>query len=105
MDSARELAELLESQGKLDARCAQDLVRGVDVALEPRLREPEREREGDETLLRAVVEVALEAPALRVAGLDDARTRREQLLARLGVRQRGRDEARERTDPRLGLEG
>ena len=36
-------------------------------------------RERDEPLLRAVVQVALEAPPLRVAGGDDALARRLQL--------------------------
>ena len=36
------------------------------------LRQAQRERERDETLLRAVVEVALEPPSLFVAGRDDA---------------------------------
>ena len=48
--------------------------------VEPRLGEPERQRERDEPLLRAVVQVALEPPALGVARLDDARTRAAQLV-------------------------
>jgi hypothetical protein len=39
-------------------------------------REPQRERERDEPLLRAVVEVALQPAALGIAGLDDAGARR-----------------------------
>ena len=49
------------------------------------------------------MQVPLEPAALGVPGLDDARARREQLLAGLGVRERGRDEARELADPLLGL--
>ena len=45
-----------------------------------RLREPEHERERDEPLLGAVVEVALEPPPLDVARLDDARARAPQLV-------------------------
>ncbi len=58
-----------------------------------------RERDGDELLLRAVVQVALDPPARGVGALDDPRARRAQLDdvgAQLGVepgvleRQRGR---------------
>ena len=60
-----------------------------------RLGEPKAERERDEALLGAVVEVPLEPPPLGVAGLDDARARRGQLLAGLRVAQRDGDEVRE----------
>ena len=53
-----------------------------------RLDEPQLERQRDEALLGAVVEVALEAAALGVAGLDEPRPRGGELLARVGVRQR-----------------
>ena len=59
---------------------------GTSGCFEPR--EAKRERERDEPLLRAVVEVALEPPPLGVARLDDARPRRAQLLelrAHLGL--------------------
>ena len=50
----------------------------------------EQHRGGHEALLGAVVEVALDAPARRVAGLDDARARRLQLLRELAqLEQRG----------------
>ena len=41
---------------------------------------PQLHRQRDEPLLRTVVEVALEPPALGVAGLDDPRARSLQLL-------------------------
>ena len=47
----------------------------ADAALD----HPQLERDGDEPLLRAVVEVALEPPPLRVAGGDDALARGAQL--------------------------
>ena len=53
---------------------------GLVVARELRLQQRQLERHGDEPLLRAVVEVALEALALAVAGLDDAGPRAAQLL-------------------------
>src|SRR6266513_2919985 len=64
MDAARELAQLRERLRELLLR----------------LREPQGEREGDEPLLRAVVEVALEPAAFRVRRLDDARARLADLM-------------------------
>ena len=49
-------------------------------AVDPRLREPEREAQRDEALLRAVVQVAFQAPALLIGRLDDAPARLPQLL-------------------------
>ena len=60
----------------------------VGLLAQLRLGEPERERERDEPLLRAVVEVALQPAALLVRGLDDPRARGAQLLdagAQLGL--------------------
>ena len=51
-------------------------------ALELAAREPEREREADEVLLGAVVQVALEPAAGVVGGRDDPGARRAQLLLR-----------------------
>ena len=54
--------------------------------LQARLEHPQVERERDELLLRAVVEVALDPPPRRVARLDDPQPRDPQLLhARLQV--------------------
>jgi hypothetical protein len=53
------------------------------------------ERERDKPLLRAVVKVALDAPAGLVGGGDDACTRGRELLATLGVRDGRGDELRE----------
>ena len=50
-------------------------------------RQPQRQRQADEPLLRAVVQVALEPRAGRVGGVDDPRARRAQL--RLGPPARG----------------
>ena len=72
MDPARELAQLLDGELRLLARLG-DQPRGArGVAREPRLGEAERERHGDHPLLGAVVEVALDLPALGVGGGDDA---------------------------------
>ena len=52
----------------------------VRVALGPRPRQADLERQRHQVLLRAVVQVALDAPARRVGGLDDPRLRCAQLL-------------------------
>ena len=60
----------------------------VRVVAELRLEQAELERQRDEPLLGAVVQVALEPLALLLAGLDDARARAPQLLepgAQLGL--------------------
>ena len=65
-----------------------ELAGSLGVTVQPRTKQPEPQRERDEPLLGAVVEVALESPARRVAGIDDARTRGAKLLelrAQLGV--------------------
>ena len=65
----------------------------VGVAVELVLEHAQLDRERDEALLRAVVEVALQAAALVQPGLEDAQPRRVELLARLGALQRERDAA------------
>ena len=96
MDAARELAQLGERHRELLA----DLVDGArePAVAEPRLEHPQVQRERDELLLGAVVEVALDPPARVVGGLDDPQPRHPQLLhagAQLGLqalvvdRQRG----------------
>ena len=105
MDAARELAQLLEALGELLAGLVQDLRGGRRVVRDARPREAHLERDGDEPLLGAVVEVALEAPAGGVAGLDDARARGGQLVARVGARERERDELGEALEALLGVRG
>ena len=80
MDAARELAQLLERLRQLLARAHEQLVGRIRIARQLRLRQPQRQRERDQPLLRAVVEVALEPPPRVVARRDDARPRRAQLL-------------------------
>ena len=81
MDAARELAQLLERQARAPpARrpCSFSAASGSlrSLAWARRM----RQREGDEPLLGAVVQVALEPAALRRAGLDEPGARRPQLL-------------------------
>ena len=80
MDAAGELAQL----GQRGRQPRGEL---VDLrVLQPRLEHPQVQRERDELLLRAVVQVALDPPPRRVARLDDPQPRQPQLLhARLQV--------------------
>ena len=69
MDARGELAELRDGLLQLaDGGLEHRLGVRVEPCSEPHLRCPELERERDEALLGAVVEVALDAPALLVAG-------------------------------------
>ena len=61
----------------------QEPARGPGVALEPRLGQPHGQRDGDEPLLRAVVEVPFQPAALLVGDRHDARARRLELLQTL----------------------
>ena len=72
MDAARELAQLLERQCELGARAVEDLRGVARIRRELRLREAQRQRQRDESLLRAVVEVALQPASLSGLGPDDA---------------------------------
>ena len=63
------------------------------------------QRERHEPLLGAVVQVALQPPALGVAGLHDARARARELLVGVGVGQRLGDELGEVAQPMLGPGG
>ena len=101
MDAARQLAQLVEPLGELVLRRGQDLAGGRRVPLELRADRRRSSATEHEPLLRAVVQVALEPPALGVAGLDDARARRGQLLVGVGVGERLRDELGEVAQPLL----
>ena len=72
MDSAGELAKLVEPLGELGLRRGEELAGGRRILLELRADQAKVERDRHESLLRAIVQVAFEAPALGVAGLDDA---------------------------------
>ncbi len=67
----------------------------VGAALERALHEAQLQGERDEALLGAVVEVALQPPALGVARFDDARARGRELVVRVRVGERLRDEVGE----------
>jgi hypothetical protein len=97
MDAAGQLAQLLERLLELGARSV-ELAGDVRIALHPRAQQAQAERERDQSLLSAVVQIALEATTRRVARLDDPGPGGPQLLdfrPQLGVeplvleRQRG----------------
>ena len=80
VDSSRELAKLLERLSELCLRAGEQLERGFAVALQPRLEQAERDREGHEPLLCAVVEVPLERAARHLLGAHEPGSRGAQLL-------------------------
>ena len=83
-----ELAQLLQRLQQALARLAHQRPGVGAVVAQARLGQAQRHGDRDQALLRAVVQVALDAPALGVGGLDDAGARRRQLVeprAQLGL--------------------
>ena len=72
VDAARQLAQLGGRGGQVVDRLVEQLAAERRVASALRARQPQRQRQADEALLRAVVQVALEPRARRVGGVDDA---------------------------------
>ena len=81
MDAAREVAQLLQREVGLLPRLADQLHRGRVAVRGALLGHAQVQRERHEPLLCAVVEVALDAPALVVGRRDDARARVLELRA------------------------
>ena len=79
MDPARQLAQLRERLGELVARLVTSSA-AAGSSPDPVLQQPQLQRDRHEPLLRAVVQVALEPAALRVAGGDDPLARCLQLV-------------------------
>ena len=81
MDAVRDLAQLLERSLTLSQRvverCGESV---VAVRCGSRAGETQVVDEREQSLLRAVVQVALEQPPCGVAGLDDARAGRPQVV-------------------------
>ena len=75
MDATGQLTELLERQRQLGGAVVEELADHLGPVGHV-AGEAEVERERDEPLLRAVVQVALDAAPRLVAGLDDADARR-----------------------------
>jgi hypothetical protein len=74
MDAARQFAKLVEPLRELVLRRSQGLAGGRRILLERHPDQGQVEREGYQSLLGAVMQVALEPPALDVPCLDDARS-------------------------------
>ena len=72
MDATRELAELSERLVELGVRFFHESFRRGGVLSETRLDETQLDGQGDESLLGAVVQIALEPSAFGVACLDDS---------------------------------
>ena len=88
-ESAGQRAQLVERLAGLLARLADERLRRVGVLLEPAFDRREVHLQSDEPLLRAVVDVALEASERGVLGLHGGAARRGELgdldLQRLGA--------------------
>ena len=104
VDAAGERAQLGERVDGLGVRLGEELVEGGAAVGEPAAGELEREPDPEQALLGAVVEVALEAAPLGVAGFDDARAggaHLGELGAQLGLQARvlEREASRPRRPP------
>ena len=80
MEAAGDVAELVERDGDLAACAWSSRARASAIAGQLLLEQAELERERDQPLLRAVVQIALQSLALLLAGLDHACARAAQLL-------------------------
>jgi hypothetical protein len=72
VDAPCQLAQLLDGELGLLPCLRHQLDRARGIALDPRLGESEGEGHGNQPLLGAVVEIALDAPALFIGGGEDA---------------------------------
>ena len=80
MDAGGEVAQLADRRLRVGERAVDQLARARRVGLEALARELQLDHQRHEPLLRAVVQVAPEPPALGVARLDEPRARRPQRL-------------------------
>ena len=76
VDPVREVPQFLHRVLEIVTDLLEDLLRRVGIGIGELPRKVHVHSQGDQVLLRAVVEVALDGTALRVAGFDDARVRR-----------------------------
>ena len=105
MDAGGQVAQVVDRRLRVLERVVDEAARALGVLLPALLGELEVDHDVDELLLGAVVEVAAEPAALLVAGLQDARARRGELLARVGVGERVGDQLGEAGDPLLRVVG
>ena len=105
MDAARELAQILHRLRQLVRGRRQQRAGVLRRLLELGERQSQRDGHRDESLLGAVVEVALELLAGIVGGAHDPRPRGPHLLVRLLVRDRLRGQVGEAPQSDLGADG
>ena len=70
IDAAREVAEILDRLARRRLEVREHRLRLLRIAFDEPFGQPQLDRERDELLLRAVVEVALELASLLVLGVD-----------------------------------
>ena len=80
MDAVRELAQLVDRCRQLGGRRRDERLRCLRIGPDSWAEQAKLHAERDEPLLRAVVQVSLEPTALLIAGADDPRPRRAQLV-------------------------
>ena len=105
MDPARDLAQLIERSRHLARRASQLFLKLGPSRRGIGRRCRELQGDGDEALLRPVVQITLDAAAGFVRGRDDAGAGGVELCARDSVRDRSRYQLRETHEPRLGVLG
>ena len=105
MDPERHLAQLVHHARQPLDDAGQLGVELAELGRHGRLSRAQLERERDELLLRAVVQVALDPLPCRIGGGHDPRARSGELRSALGIRDRGRHELGELGEPGLGLSG
>src|SRR5438034_9585248 len=79
MDPARELPQLLEGDRELYLGLVEEPLRELGIGCLALRCQSQLEGQRDQLLLRAVMEIPLEAPPLRVRRLDQPRPRRPEL--------------------------
>ena len=95
MKAPSQLLELFKREFEVGADALEQRFCRRWVLAQALLGHPQMQRECDEALLSAVVQIALESSALRDTRLYDPRPRGRQLIVRLSALERERDELRE----------
>src|SRR5919198_209522 len=103
MDAARELLQVLDGIREPRGDSRHLCTKLPPVRRDVRLRGPQRKAQCDEPLLRAVVDVSLDAPAGLVRRSNDAPARSPQPGLAPCIRYCGRDEVSEVLEPLLGV--
>src|SRR4051812_33988736 len=80
MDAVRELAQLVDRCRQLRGRGCDERLRCLGIGPDSWAEQAKLHAERDESLLCAVVQVSLQSATLLIAGADDSRPRRAQLV-------------------------